>query len=145
MAFVTTDRFGVLEYEEGATIGFPLGLPGFDQYHRFVLVEQPPLAPLVFLQSLENPQLCFMALPLLEIDPEYQTVLAPEDLKILDGGDSGSILGLALLAATANGQLTANLLAPIILSLKTRLAVQAVRADRLYSHCHPLGEAISCS
>jgi len=148
MPLLETLRFGPLEYDATGAIGFPCGVPGFDGERRFVLVEQPALAPLVFLQSLETPGLCFSAVPVGAIDPNYELEVTGDDLEIL-GLDSArqpevgrEVLCLAIVAAQ-EGAPTANLLAPIVINLSLRVAVQAVRIDARYSHRHALGETRS--
>jgi flagellar assembly factor FliW len=143
-----TEQFGELEYAEDSTILFPRGLPGFETCHRFVLLDDPELAPLVHLQSLEIAGLCFLALPIRSIDSSYETSLVPEDREAL-GLDphaelSKATLDLALLSAAMDGRLSANLLAPIVIHLATRKAVQAVRLDSLYSHQHELEGVAAC-
>lgn len=142
MPRVQTEQFGELEYSEDAALLFPRGLPGFDAARRFVLLEDAGLAPLVRLQSLEIGDLCFFALPVRSIDPEYKTWLSGDDETALG---SGPTLELALLSADYEGGLSANLLAPVVIDLSTRRAVQAVRADSRYSHRHMLCEAPVCS
>jgi flagellar assembly factor FliW len=145
MPLVETLRFGPLEYDPSAAIEFPCGVPGFEHQGRFVLVEQAALAPLVFLQSLETPGLCFPAVPAAAIDPLYQLEVTREDLELL-GLDPArqpetgrEVLCLAIVAAQ-EGAPTANLLAPIVINLSLRVGVQAVRMDARYSHRHRLGE-----
>ena len=144
-----TERFGELEYSEESTLLFPRGLPGFEECRRFVLLDDPAFAPLVHLQSLETQELCFLALPVRSIDPGYEIALTDEDRGALGLKPEGSLetmtLGLALLSATAEGGFSANLLAPVVIHLSTRRAVQAVRMDTRYSHQHPLGEVVACS
>jgi len=79
--------------------------------------------------------LCFLALPVRSIDPGYETALAAEDRDVVGSGER---LELALLSAGRDGSLSANLLAPVVIDLATRRAVQAVRVDTKYSHRHPL-------
>ncbi len=126
---------------------FPNGLPGFEGEHRFTLVEDASHSPLLSLESETTPDLRFYALPVSAIDPHYDLQLSPEDLAILEveqvPGEDG-ILCLAILAALENGPFSANLLAPVVVNCTRKLAVQAVRMDQRYSHCHPLGEA-TCS
>jgi len=138
MHIAITERFGALEYEDAAALQFPKGLPGFDERRHFVLVEQAGLAPLVFLQSLETPELCFLALPVQVVDANYDASVAPDDLETLAIDPSDQPLCLTLLAAAENGRLTANLLAPVVINPRTRIAVQAVRSDMRYSHQHAL-------
>ncbi len=137
-----SEQFGDLEYTEESLLLFPRGLPGFEHARRFVLIEQPQHAPLVHLQSLENASLCFLAAPIRQLEPQYDLRLNPEDQELIRATDS--VLELALLSATTDGQISANLLAPIVIDLPTRVAVQSVRADTRYSHQHPLGEARAC-
>jgi flagellar assembly factor FliW len=142
MPVAHTRRFGVLEYDASSVLTFPAGLPGFEGHTQFAVVEQAELAPIVFLQSLTTPELCFLAAPVAAIDPQYTPSLSHEDLDRL-GLDPAQqpvpgvdVLLLALLCAPENGPLTANLLAPAVVNLRTRLAVQAVRCDARYSHQH---------
>jgi flagellar assembly factor FliW len=138
MPTVVSERFGSLEYQDGATLRFPAGLPGFGDRRHFVLVEQTGLTPLVFLQSLESPGLCFLALPVQVVDASYDANVGLDDLEILAIDPSDQPLYLTLLAAAENGRLTANLLAPVVINPRTRIAVQAVRSDTRYSHQHAL-------
>lgn len=145
MSVIQTRRFGELEYDSSKVLQFPAGLPGFDGHNFFAVVEKPELSPIVFLQSLNSPELCFMAAPVAAIDPDYPLTLSSDDRErlALDPAEptvtQAGVISLALLSAPQNGQLTANLLAPVVINLNNRLAVQAVRTDRRYSHQHPIG------
>jgi flagellar assembly factor FliW len=141
MISIQTRRFGKLEVDEGAALEFPQGLPGFEGCGRFAVVERPQLAPVVCLQSLDSPDVCFWAAPARFIDEAYSLEMGSEDLRVLGFeqlAESNDLLCLAILCAPENGPLTANLLAPVVVNLKTRVAVQAVRADNRYSHRHPV-------
>jgi flagellar assembly factor FliW len=147
-----TQRFGRIAYEPESEIVFSAGLPGFEDRHRFLAVQLPETHPLVFLQSLEDPGLCFVTLPVLAIEPEYRLRLSSEDLERLGfpGGRQPHIgqevLCLAVLSIRSSGP-TANLLAPVVVHLQSLQAVQAVMGDSGYSHRHALSlqEAASCS
>lgn len=144
-----TEQFGELEYAADSTLTFPRGLPGFEECRQFVLLDRPDLAPLVHMQSLEIPDICFLALPVRALDEGYETVLSPEDREAAGLGEydepGRATLDLALLAVATDGRLTANLLAPVVINLATRQAVQAVRGDARYSHAHVLEESGACS
>ncbi len=151
MPFVDTRRFGSLEYDDSWVVSFPSGLPGFERETRFVLLERPEWAPIVFLQSLGSAELCFLAVPVGTLDPAYSLSVTHEDLQGLgldeesQPGSDAQVLCLALLCAPENGPVTANLLAPVVLNLKNRIAVQAVRADQRYSHQHAIQTETACS
>ena len=149
MPHVLTRDFGKLAYDPSAEWFFPRGLPGFEDQNRFVLIERDGLAPIVFLQSLKTPALCFLAVSVWAADPAYQVGMTRDDLDALElngqpqPGDGA--LCLAILSGSGDA-FTANLLAPVVVNSKTRTAVQAVRADSIYSHRHPLRlEASPCS
>lgn len=145
MAQISTRQFGALEYDEGSVIEFPVGLPGFVDQTRFVLVQRAAQAPIVCLQSLCAADLCFLAVPVGAIDPGYELAMTTDDLRLLGLNETrpprigDEVLCLALLTAPRNGLITANLLAPVVIEVGSRRAVQAVRGDRRYSHQHRLG------
>jgi len=143
MPEIVTRQFGKIRFDENAVLHFPAGLPGFETRTRFLLIERPATAPLLFLQSLESGNLCFAAAPICSIDAAYNLAMTPEDQQIVS--DSADPLVLAILSAHKSGKWTANLLAPVVINRETRRAVQAVRADTLYSHVHPLPEVRPCS
>jgi flagellar assembly factor FliW len=148
MPELTTKYFGSIEYREDEVVQFPSGLPGFEEESQFLAIEPPATAPLTFLQSLRHSSLCFLALPMEGIDPDYQLAIAREDLESLGleterqhriGED---IRCLAVILVAENGPVTANLLAPIMINPASRRGVQAIRVDAIYSHQHPLTEAL---
>ncbi|HEV2199056.1 MAG TPA: flagellar assembly protein FliW [Bryobacteraceae bacterium] len=147
MATVQTRDFGELPCDPSAELAFPLGIPGFEDQRRFVLIELPALSPVVLLQSLETSSLCFLAIAVSVLDSGYRSGIAPEDLQVLGLDENRQpwpdeeALFMAILSPSADGTLTANLLAPVVVNLRTRVGLQAVRSDRLYSHRHPLSPA----
>ena len=139
-----TRHFATMEYEEETVIGFPQGLPAFEQLTRFVLVEHPATSPLVFFQSLERADVCLPAVPVLAVDPNYELALTPDDLDDLGFAaqepiPAGNAIGcFAIVSVPMEGPATANLLAPVVINLSARRAIQAVRLDTRYSHQHPI-------
>jgi flagellar assembly factor FliW len=141
MPHCETRYFGQLSYDEKTVLEFPGGLPAFEQERRFVSIEQPHTRPLVYVQSLTTPSLCFVALPAQVVEQGYVLEMTDEDAKAI-GLPRGSaavigstVLCLALLSIREAG-VTANLMAPVVVSLETRRAVQAVCTTGRYSHQH---------
>ncbi|HLK22015.1 MAG TPA: hypothetical protein VKT81_23865, partial [Bryobacteraceae bacterium] len=64
MAQIETQYFGTMTYREESVFDFPVGLPAFLNEKRFVPIESPEHSPLLFLQSMLQPSLCFLALPI---------------------------------------------------------------------------------
>lgn len=135
MSRFATKYFGHIEWPDEALLVFPEGLPGFEHERRFARFEPERYAPLIFLQSASTPELCFLAAPVETIDPSYKLDAEAEELRAIH---ATGVDVMVLLTAREGSPATANLLAPIAIDGKSRLAVQAVRRDRLYSCRHPL-------
>src|SRR5574340_516451 len=153
MPLCDTKYQGTLEYDTASVMDFPLGLFGFESENKFLPLEPPGAAPIVLLQSIATPQLCFITLPVLVVDPGYRLAISPEDLQTL-GRPAGrqprigeDVLCLALITIKPGRPTTANLLAPLIVDLKTMRAVQAISTDASYSHQQaflPAEEEVAC-
>ena len=148
MPCLQTGQFGPLEYMPTSALEFSEGLPGFESERSFILVERPAHHPLVFLQSLDTPKLCFPALPVRVVDSGYELQLDIGDLELLGFskqpqiGDDAIVL---VLIAVHEHYPTANLLAPVVINLQTRVAAQCIQADVRYSHRHPLVPALEAA
>jgi flagellar assembly factor FliW len=158
MPRIQTKYFGEMEYSGAAVYEFPHGLPGFESEHAFLFLEQPSTHPLMFMQSLFSPDVCFILLPVLAADPQYRLNLSDEDMDSLGlppGGQPGigeDVLCAVLVCAAAEGrtQPTVNLLAPVLVNLKQQIGIQAIQSQTQYSHRHPLipevkEEPVPCS
>jgi flagellar assembly factor FliW len=149
MPAVETKYFGTLSFSEESVFHFPQGLPAFEEENSFVLMEAcKEDAPLVFLQSATRSSLCFAAFPIQAVDKDYQLAIAREDLEDL-GLDVErqpdlytEVRVLALVSLNDELLATANLMAPIVLNMKTRCGLQAIRRDARYSHQHPVAAGV---
>jgi flagellar assembly factor FliW len=81
------------------------------------------------------------------MDKDYQLAIASEDLQRL-GLDArqqpalgSEAMVLALISTKDEFLATANLMAPIVLNVKTRRGLQAIRHDSRYTHQHPVAAA----
>jgi flagellar assembly factor FliW len=142
-----TKHFETVQYDEAAVLSFPTGIPAFENHRRFVLLERSATAPVVFLQSLDDDQVCLLAVPVQAIDPHYELEVAPDDLDTLQAdsleqlAEAQELACLAVIAVPDSGAVTANLAAPVVMNLQTRRGVQAVRGDTRYSFAYPIAPA----
>ncbi len=136
---VVSPWLGNIQWDAGCELHFPAGLPGFERHKRIVPVEIPSQRPLVYLQSAENPEVCFLALPVLTVNPQFGLYLSDEDRQLLDFDASESLHGghpalgadvicLALLVPSGTTVKT-NLDAPIVINLHNGRGVQAIAAS----------------
>ena len=139
MPSLSTTYFGELDYDLDSVFEFPPGIPGFEQHCRFLLVEQAQSRPLVFVQSLLSPDLCFIAVPVLVLDPQYRLELSEEDLVSLQFPGSAQpqigedVACLALVTVTEGAPPSANMRSPLVLNLKKRVGHQIIQPDPGYS------------
>lgn len=136
---IVSNHLGEISWDPANEILLPAGLPGFDEERRMLAVEVPAQRPLVYLQSVERPEVCFVALPARTILPNFEpplsdedraTLRIPEDVRPEIGAD---ILCLALLFPGADG-LEANLGAPIVVNLHNLRCLQAQDRDEAPRH-----------
>lgn len=145
MPSMDTKHFGHIVFESRDAIEFPRGLPGFEDRRRFLAIRQERNAPLVFLQSLEDPELCFITAPVHAVEPQFRLKLSEED-RAVAGLSLGrkprigkDVWALGVISVRETGP-TVNLLAPLVINLRTLRAVQAVMRESAYSHQHALPE-----
>jgi flagellar assembly factor FliW len=140
MAQAQSRYFGVVDYKPEDAVQFPVGLPAFEDARQFALVAPASHAPLVFLQSLQDKDLCFITIPIELIAPDYELTLEVEEVGLLGAqvDPPTGLLRLAVICLHSDLTATVNLLAPVVVNPITRLAVQSVRCDQKYSHEHPL-------
>lgn len=136
---VTTSRFGEVTFAESDVFEFPWGLPGFADQHRFLalsLAEQPSF---VWLQSVDDPKLALPAADPWQIFPDYEPHMpayATEALELRSAEDF-TILCVVVVTKEA-ADMTMNLMAPIIVNLKTRRARQVMLENSPYSVRAPI-------
>lgn len=155
MPSIRTKCFQDLEYPDSAPFHFPCGLPGFEHEREFLFLHRPESHPLIFMQSVLTPDLCFVLLPVFAADPQYQLVLDEEARTELGLPLTGEPkIGVDILCAVivcAHGHQeppTANLLAPVVVNLRDRIGTQVIQTQSGYSHRHPLArqeELTPCS
>ena len=76
-------------------ITFPLGLPGFEQCRKFVVLDSEEWAPLRHLHAIEAP-VSFLVVDPRVVLPGYRCVLSQTDLVRLGATESDVLLWLAI-------------------------------------------------
>ncbi len=108
-------------------IDFVAPMPGFPDDRHFVLVRVDESGLLYALTSMESPGLRFLVVPPAPFFPDYAPEIDDDTLAALRVSDPANLL--VLLVVTAGDQpsdVTANLMAPIVVDQVTRRAVQLV-------------------
>jgi flagellar assembly factor FliW len=132
-------RFGACSFSSSDVLDFPWGLPGFVNLRRWLALTVETQSSFVWLQSIDDPA---VAMP--TIDPNfvfesYEPKLpayAVEALQIT--GPTDFVLLCVVVASQGRKDLSLNLLAPIVLNLRTKRARQVPLENSGYSVREPI-------
>lgn len=132
---ILSSCLGEISQDPGSELYLPTGLPGFETEHALLPIEIPARRPLVFLQSVRSPDVCFVCLPVSCIVQGSLADIAEDDRLVLDL-DPGKelvmgedVLCLALLLPCGDTVRT-NLDAPIVINLRNYRCAQIVLEPR---------------
>lgn len=134
---IESAQLGAVEIDESKVLHFPDGLLGFPDVTRFALVDAGDDGTYFWLQSLDDPQLAFLAAVPWAFFPDYEPELATPDQEALALADAHDAMVLCLLTIT-EAAVTANLLGPLVVNAVTRHGRQIVLGDSEYSTRAPL-------
>ena len=129
MKKIMTSRFGEIEAAEESIIHFAAGLPAYEED-----------SPYVFLQSVRTPDLAFLMTMPLAFFPDYEFTIDDDVEKELGFTSPEEVLIYAILTLSGKEirDLTANLMAPIVINAVTRRAKQIVLDRSPYTTKHRL-------
>jgi flagellar assembly factor FliW len=131
---IKTLRFGELEVDETTIITFTKGPLGFDQYKKWVLVENGLLG---WLQSIENEELAFVVGNPFEFYHDYNFEVSEAEIKELQilSAEEISVLSIVSVPPRAE-EMTINLIAPIVINSKSKEAKQVILNNNSYNVRH---------
>jgi flagellar assembly factor FliW len=134
-----SERFGKITYDEAEVLRFPQGLVGFPDMTRFFMYSDERVAPLAWLQSLDDSALAFLVCDPFLFFPEYEVnVKLPPALR-QQMGEQGDLRVLTIVTIHADfTRSTVNLLGPLVINARTRNAWQIILEDDKLSTRHPL-------
>ena len=134
---VKTGRFGQFTVGDDEIIKVPHGIMGFPECTEFCLVDPGDETLILWLQSLQNPEIAF---PLLEpkiFKPEYSARLSAAELRELKLVNVNQSAVFSILTIPGDvTQMTANLKAPLVINIKEQIARQVVLQENEYTIKH---------
>jgi flagellar assembly factor FliW len=115
-------------------IVFPAGLIGCDSWRQFVLLtDDEEDLPVAYLQSVDEPSVRLLVTDPRFITDSYTVELSDEDRAHLELAPTETPVLYSTLTVHDNGEITANLLGPLVINARTRLGRQVVLSDVTYS------------
>lgn len=128
---INTRDFGELDISPKEVISFPEGIYAFEDDHRFVLISPrgENLYPM-WLQSLDNENLCFIVFDPKEFVADYNVTLDDETLKTL-GAEKGFVPDYLVIAVVPEEYInaTVNMKSPIVINSEKRTAMQVIAQE----------------
>ena len=132
-------NFGVIDFEDHDVIEIPEGMLGFNHLHRFLLIEGEELEPFKFLQSIEEPLICFPIIEPRLVNSDFRFELNSEDRNRLglEKPEQGLVYSVVTFSDKPEAS-TANLLAPLVINTSNMRGSQIVLLESSYSVKEPL-------
>jgi flagellar assembly factor FliW len=136
---INTKFLGEIEIEEKDIISFQHGLPGFLELQKFALLAVEENPSLVYMQSLEETNICFIVTSPFLVLEDYQIDISEEAVQNLQIEKSEDVNLFVILTIPENMKdMTANLMAPIVINSTNNKAIQEIVSDDKYSIKHKL-------
>ena len=134
---IKTGRFGQLTVGNDEQVVIPQGLLGFPEYTKFCLVDPGDDTLILWLQSMDNPEIAFAVLEPKIFKPEYSARLSASELRDLklENINQSAVFSILTIPEDVT-QMTANLKAPLVINLKQQVARQVVLQENEYSIKH---------
>jgi len=138
---VETKYAGEIVVEENQIIHFPHGLPGFQEEHRFLLMDLPDGGLFYVLQSVETTGLAFVVAIPYSIKKDYSVDLddATQEILQIEKPEDVAIYGIVTVKDPFSKS-TINLKAPLIINIKERLGKQQILNTDEYATKTPIME-----
>lgn len=136
---LNTTRFGVIEVDDSALISMPEGMIGFGEHRSYCLIDHQPESVFKWLQSTHEPDLAFLVIDPSDVVADYEVMLPDWDVEFLQLKDESEAVVVATVTIdTEEESVSTNLLAPIVINARTRLARQVILDSESYDVRHEI-------
>ena len=136
-----TAHFGSIEIQDDQILRFPDALYGFENEKEFALLPLDPNieSPMEWLQSLRSRELAFIVTDPFLFVPQYQMVLSDSEKSQLQIETTEFVMIRVIVTIPkVHVDMTANLVAPLVINQKNQLAKQVVLTNAEYDTKYPL-------
>lgn len=136
---VNTLNFGEIEVEEDKVITFTQGIPGFEDLHRYTIIDLGEEIPFSYLQSLEEGNMALLVTNPFGFYADYEFQLSEAIKEELDITGQDEVVVICVVSIKDSmTDATVNLLAPLIINRKAALGKQVILHDSQYRTKHKL-------
>lgn len=140
---ITTLQFGELTIAEKEVFTFPQGIPGFEQYVRYMFIQPDMESPFIFLQCVDDGNVALLLTNPFEFFPDYDMELSDSVVTELGIESKEDVAVWSVVSVGVQlEEATLNLLAPIIVNVNTRLGKQVILHGSSYNAKHKLMQSV---
>lgn len=127
VSFITT-RFGEIQVQEGRTISFVSGMPGFEHLKRFIILDHDVKGMFKWLQSVEDPSVAFLMTDPAFHKPDYKVPLKKDVARLLGlkGTKDNLITFVMVTVSKGSKDLNLNLKGPVLFNFANMSAIQYI-------------------
>lgn len=138
MKFISKVK-GEIEYKENQIINFNKGIPGFNEYKKFIILELPEYMPFKLMQSLENDEVSLIVTSPYEFLNDYEIKLGEETVRNLNIESPEQVMILTTVTLNTDvKKITTNLQGPIVINTSNNLGEQIILDNSKYKVKSPL-------
>ena len=135
-----TKPYGEIEVNEQQKVNLPEGIIGFEDIHDYYLLDSKE-GPFYWLQAAEFPELAFLLIDPKLFKEDYKLSVKESDLKSMSLESKNDLLDFAIVTVPEDpAKISANLMGPIVVNRKTRVAKQVISENDEYGIKHYLLE-----
>ncbi|HEY9071297.1 MAG TPA: flagellar assembly protein FliW [Candidatus Ozemobacteraceae bacterium] len=131
---ITTTRFGEIDIVPEEIVVFSEGLLGFDEVHRFIILNPQDGSPFRWLQCVDDGDLAFVIIEPLSFMFAYDLEIADADAAFLGLEKAEDAVLYAIVTIPENpSDMTANLQGPLVINAKSRKGRQVISTNTQHS------------
>jgi flagellar assembly factor FliW len=135
-----TKPYGEIEVNEKQKVQFPEGIIGFEDVHDYYLLDSKE-GPFYWLQAAGVPELAFLLINPRLFKQDYELSVRETDMQSMKLESKNDLLDFAIITVPEDpSKISANLMGPILINRKKRLAKQVISENDEYSIKHYLLE-----
>jgi flagellar assembly factor FliW len=132
-----TSRFGQIAFEEKDILFLPKGILGFSQLSKYVIVEKNEYDPFKWLQSVEDTDVAFVIVDPTLFFPNYKLEVNEKELEELNFQQTKELITYVIVTVSPDpSQMSADLLGPLVINSKKKIAKQVVMPNSPYTTKH---------
>lgn len=136
---LNTKYHGEIEYKEEDIITFKKGLPGFENFKKFIILPLEENEIFSIVHSVEDEEIGIPVLSPFTICKNYEFSLSDEQIQNLNIKSEEDVLAFNTVTISSNYKdITTNLKAPIIINIKDKIGEQIIIDNDKYEIKHPI-------